>query len=73
MTNGSNQQRRFETKLNLNLFKNTYKKLYKLIFVELFYIFIEQLFNLFWLLFYKYLIISGLTKFFNEQKTSREY
>ena len=41
MTNGSNQQRRFETKLNLNLFKDIEKRLYKKTFCLFFLFFFE--------------------------------
>ena len=69
MTNGSNQQRRFETKLNLNLFKDMYKRLYTLIFVEVFCIFIKQLFSLLYLFFFNTLIISSLINFYIKQNT----
>jgi len=69
LTNGSNQQRRFETKLNLNLFKDIYKKLYTLIFVEVFYFFIKQLFSLFYLFIFNILIMKSLINYFGEQNT----
>jgi len=69
LTNGSNQQRRFETKLNLNLFKDMYKKLYTPIFVEVFYIFIKQLFSLVYLYIFNILIISSLINFYIKQNT----
>ena len=69
MTNGSIQQRRFETKLNLNLFKDMHKKLYTPIFVEVFCIFIKQLFSLFYLYIFNMLIISSLINFYIKQNT----
>ncbi len=72
LTNGSNQQRRFETKLNLNLFKDMYKKLYTLIFVEVFYIFMKQLFSLLYLYIFNILIMSSLINFTIKQKLLRE-
>ena len=49
-----------------------YKKLYMLIFVEVFYIFIKQLFSLLYLYIFNILIMSSLINFYIKQKLLRE-
>ncbi len=62
MTNGSNQQRRFETKLNLNLFKDIYKKLHIALFVYFFLFFVKQMFKQNKFSYFNILIFNNLYK-----------
>jgi len=62
LTNGSNQQRRFETKLNLNLFKDIYKKLHIPLFVYFFLFFVKQMFKQNKFSYFNILIFNNLYK-----------
>jgi len=62
LTNGSNQQRRFQTKLNLNLFKDIYKKLHMALFVYFFWFLVKQMFKQNKFSYFNILIFNNLYK-----------